>query len=434
MAYRPFTPSGRNGAYVGPLGGFITDFALHLRSRGYSVWTAGYCLGVACEFSRWLKARDLRLSDLGHQTFARFLRSRSRRVPLRHDDRSALRRLIEFLWERRLIPAEGLHGSNLQIAGTRNTGHERVPATLRPIDLRGSSPAERAFEPYLADERGLVSTTRRNYLFYVRRFLSELKVADWSQVKRLAADDVTAYVVRHVGDHGRTTAKAMVTALRSFLRFLHIRGKTRTDLSKGVPTVPRYRMSSVPKFLCPEDVRLLLVACDRRTASGRRDYAILLTLARLGLRAGELAELTLEDVDWRAGEIVIRGKGGCESRLPLPRDVGRALADYLRRDRPRCKSRRLFIRNLGPWTGFANSQSVSNVVGRALERANLNPPHRGAHVLRHSLATQLLHKGASLLEIAEILRHRHPDTTAIYAKVDLQKLRRVARAWPGGAV
>jgi len=165
---------------------------------------------------------------------------------------------------------------------------------------------------------------------------------------------------------------------------------------------------------------------------GERNYAILLLLARLGLRAGEIVAMTLDNIDWEAGELTVRGKGGRQARLPLPRDVGEALANYLRHGRPQCSSRCVFIRARAPCRGFANSAAITTIVERAIGRAGLKPPSRGAHVLRHSLATAMLRKGASLAEIGEVLRHRHADTTAIYAKVDLDALRTIAQPWPGG--
>jgi site-specific recombinase XerD len=175
-----------------------------------------------------------------------------------------------------------------------------------------------------------------------------------------------------------------------------------------------------------------LNSCDRNTALGKRNYAILLLLARLGLRAGEVVALTLEDLDWEAGLITVRGKGKRAAQLPLPVEGGTALADYLRQARPPCASRRVFIRAKAPRVGLANSIAICSLVERALQRAGMKSAYRGSHLFRHSLATQLLNQGASLGEIGELLRHRRPDTTAIYAKVDLSSLRAIALPWPGG--
>jgi site-specific recombinase XerD len=203
------------------------------------------------------------------------------------------------------------------------------------------------------------------------------------------------------------------------------------DLAAVVPTVANHRFSGLPKFLTPDEIERLLHVCDLGTVAGRRDYAILLLLARLGLRAGEVVHMTLEDIDWDAGELVIRGKSRRENRLPLPVDVGKAFAQYLRHGRPRCCSRRVFIRLSAPHQGFSSSVAVCDVVRRALARAGLNPAFKGAHLLRHSLATRMLRAGASMGEIGQILRHRLANTTEIYAKVDLTALRALAEPWPG---
>jgi len=197
-----------------------------------------------------------------------------------------------------------------------------------------------------------------------------------------------------------------------------------------IPTVADWRHSTVPKYLSEEQVERLLDACNRDTATGRRDQAVLLLLSRLGLRACEVVALELDDIDWRSGEITVRGKGSHHDRLPLPSEVGNALAEYLRRHRPACTTRRLFVRARAPRRGFTSSGAIISIVRRALRRADLNPPLRGAHLLRHSLATGMLRKGAAMAEIGQVLRHRSPITTEIYAKVDFDALRALALPWP----
>ena len=223
-----------------------------------------------------------------------------------------------------------------------------------------------------------------------------------------------------------------MTALRSFLRYLRLREVIATDLAACVPTVASWSLSTLPRFLPACDVERVLKCCDRKTTAGRRNYAILLLLARLGLRACEVVHLNLEDVDWRIGQITIRGKGGTSAQLPLAADVGDAIASYLRNDRPRCSTRRLFVRDRAPLTGLGNSSTVSSLVRRALQNVGIESAHMGAHVLRHSLATNLLRQGGSLDEIGELLRHQSPNTTAIYAKVDIVALHTLALPWPGG--
>ena len=224
----------------------------------------------------------------------------------------------------------------------------------------------------------------------------------------------------------------MTTAFRSFFRFLFQKGELHADLAASVPTVAAWRLSTVPKHLTPEEVERVLKACNRGLASGRRDYAVLLLLARLGLRAGEVVALQLDDINWRAGEITVRGKGLFHDRMPLPADVGKALASYLRRDRPACQTRRVFVCMKAPPRGFAGPGTLTTIVRRALARADLHPIFKGAHLLRHSLATSMLGSGATLGEIGEVLRHRTPNTTQIYAKVDFEGLRSLAHPWPMG--
>jgi site-specific recombinase XerD len=232
-----------------------------------------------------------------------------------------------------------------------------------------------------------------------------------------------------------TTAQHAATALRSFLRFLFLRSETMTDFAVAIPSVHRWGQAKVHPYLCPAEVEQLLASCDVTTVNGRRDHAILLLLARLGLRACEVAALEIADLRWRAGEIVVRGKGRVCQRLPMLPDVGAAVALYLREARPISPSPRVFLRNDAPRIELS-PDAVGFVVRRALCRAGLHPPTRGSHLLRHSLATTMIRHGASMTEIGEVLRHRSPETTEIYAKVDFEALRAVALPWTGwgGAV
>ncbi|MEO8181968.1 MAG: tyrosine-type recombinase/integrase [Deltaproteobacteria bacterium] len=222
----------------------------------------------------------------------------------------------------------------------------------------------------------------------------------------------------------------MGTALRSFLRFLFLRGETRMDLALAVPTVRQWRLSTVPRYMSAQDVDLLLRACDLSSITGRRDRAILLLLARLGFRASEIRTLELGDLRWREGESVVRGKGMVRDRLPLLPDVGEALVLYIREGRPPGGTRHVFLCRKAPHRGFAHPSTVSTIVARALSRAGLAPAMRGAHLLRHSLATGMVRRGASLAEIGQVLRHRSANTTEIYAKLDFGALRDVALPWP----
>jgi site-specific recombinase XerC len=282
------------------------------------------------------------------------------------------------------------------------------------------------YEEYLVRERGLTGSTVRAYIDFARRFIAEERPRlDW---RRMTAADVARFVMRTARRFRPPMCKLMVTALRSLLRFLHVRGSIALDLASGVPTVAGWRLSGLPKAIEACQVVRILAAFGGSPA-GLRGAAIVRLLVRLGLRAGEVAALDLDDVDWRTGELVVRGKGRHDSRLPLPPDVGRALAAYLRRGRPRSSVRALFLRDRAPFTRLRPG-AVCHVARTALAVVGVRG---GAHRFRHTAATLLLRRGASLSEIAHVLRHRSADTTAIYAKVDLAALGTVARRWPGGA-
>ncbi|MGA8053445.1 MAG: tyrosine-type recombinase/integrase [Burkholderiales bacterium] len=315
-------------------------------------------------------------------------------------------------------------------------GHLRGEATrARPEPEHDDSPAAlllQRYEIYLREERGLTKETVCNY----RRLVSPLVFERFAgattgaPASGLGLQEVRDYLLRTTRTLAPATVQLVATALRSFLRFLFLRGETTVDVARAVPSGRRWREARVHPYLCPEEVEQLLAACDRTSANGRRDHAILLLLARLGLRACEVAAIEIGDLRWRAGEIVVRGKGQVHQRLPMLPDVGAALALYLREGRPMSASRNLFLRNDAPRIGLG-ADAVGLIVRRALGRAGLHPPHRGSHLLRFSLATTMIRRGASMAQIAEVLRHRSPETTEIYAKVDFEALRAVALPWTG---
>jgi integrase len=249
----------------------------------------------------------------------------------------------------------------------------------------------------------------------------------------LCASDVTTFVKDEVGKLSPGRVKLLITALRSFMRYLLHQGQITVELAGCVPTVACWSLSEIPKSLPAGTVQRVLAQQDRTTAVGCRNFAILMLLARLGLRAGEVVALNLEDLDWDDGLIRIRRKGGRWTKLPLPADVGEAVATYLRSDRPRCYSRRVFLRHRAPIRGFAHTITVSSIVRRTLIQAGVESQRTGAHLFRHTLAVDLLRNGASLDEIGDVLGHRSPNTTALYAKVDLPTLCTLALPWPGGA-
>jgi site-specific recombinase XerD len=298
------------------------------------------------------------------------------------------------------------------------------------------TPAQRLaadYRRYLSEERGCSDWTLENYGRHIDRFVTQRFGTGSLKRSRLQARDVVAFVKRNAQRHGRGHTLQVVTALRSFLRFLHYRGYIASDLAAAVPAVAHWRMVDLPKHLPAEAVQKVLDRCDQTTAAGRRNHAILLLLARLGLRAGEIIALQLEDIDWENAQLTVRSKKGRGwARLPIPRDVGKAIARYLRLDRPQCSCRTVFVRMLAPYQRLSDSPVISVLARNALEKAGVESVRKGAHLFRHSLATAMLRQGASLDEIGQVLRHKDPDTTALYAKVDLDALRRLAIAWPGG--
>ena len=293
---------------------------------------------------------------------------------------------------------------------------------------------ERNFSRHLERERGLSQSTLHNYLPVIRCFLTERFGSDGIVLNEIDASDVIQFVLRYARTMSCRRAQLMTSALRGFFRFLYFRGDTASDLASSVPTVADWKMSELPKSLKPEEVERLLQNCDRCTAIGQRDYAVLILLARLGLRAGEVVAMKLDDIRWEAGLITIRGKGARHDQLPIPQDVGEALATYLLHGRPPCDTRRVFIRVRAPRRGFSSSVAIADIVRRALTRAGIDSMRKGAHLLRHSLATKMLQRGACLSEIGEILRHSTQNTTEIYTKVDLVALSALAQPWPGGDI
>lgn len=388
----------------GPLHEHLPGFIAHLQAQGFRASSIRSKLVIVAQLSRWLDRRRFTRPTVDEDHVRDFLRSRLRRYRSAAAASATTFQLLRYLRTAREACAPSVTG----VVGT-------------------PSRTESAYREYLRLERGLANVTIHDYATLVRPFLLDLRG------RRPRAQDVTRFVLRESARMGPGRAKLLVTALRSVLRFLHYTGRSAEDLVPSVPTVRDWRHAALPKHIPASDVRRILGSCDRRTERGRRDRALLLLLARLGLRAGEVVRLSLDDVDWVAGELLVRGKGTRLDRLPLPPDVGSALVDYLRDERASDRSRRVFLSIRAPRGAFTGPSTVSSIVHRAIERAGLEPPSSGAHLLRHSLATDLLRRGASLAEIGQLLRHRSPDTTMIYAKVDLASLRSIAQPWPGGA-
>jgi site-specific recombinase XerD len=293
-----------------------------------------------------------------------------------------------------------------------------------------STPAESLLEgygTYLVEERGLAPGTVRGYLDVARLFLKTRPPVAGLDLEELTASEVIGFVTAECRHRGTGSARYVVTGLRALLRYCYIEGITARPLAEAVPTVAGWRLAALPRAIERDEVAALLRSCDRRTTFGRRDFAVLTLLVRLGLRAGEVAGLLLDDIDWRRGELLVRGKGPKDERLPLPADVGEAIAGWLRRGRPRCAAREVFTRVRAPHRGLT-SQGISAIVGAAARRAGLGGVH--AHRLRHTAATEMLRSGAGFQEIGQVLRHQSVLTTSIYAKLDRSSLRELAKPWP----
>lgn len=283
-----------------------------------------------------------------------------------------------------------------------------------------------AYRDYLVEERGLAASTVRNYLEVARPFVSQRGASGRTDLRGLTGVEVSEFVVDECRTRGVGSATIVVVGMRALLRWLHLAGITLTGLAGAVPSAASWPASSLPQPIDRRQAARLLACCDRRTAVGRRDFAVLTLLLRLGLRVGEVAVLELGDVDWRHGEILVRGKAGRAERLPLPADVGQAVAGWLRHGRPRCSSTRVFTTLLAPRRELSR-KGVSAIVHRAARRSGVAV---SAHRLRHTAATQLLRSGASLPEVGQVLRHASMLSTAIYTKVDHAALSAVARPWP----
>jgi len=397
--------------HYGPLGSHIDGFAQILMVQGYKRSTAKYKIGIIADLSRWLDQQGLSLKDLDEIILNKFLLYRGRRGSIFKIEPPTLRQLLKHL---------------------RETGV--VADSVRVDDHSKRRRIESGFAKYLVQERGLEQATIDTYLPIADRFLSDQFGTGPIVLNDLHPSDIVRFILRCTETVSTKSAQRIVCSLRSFFRFLYQRGETAIDLSPSALTVANWRLSELPKFLEPEQVEHLLQSCNQDTLIGWRDYVILLLLARLGLRAGDVVHMTLDDIDWEVGELIVCGKSDRQERLPLPQDVGEALVRYLCNGRPPCSSRRVFIRINAPHKGFSSSVAICNIVRRALRRVKLNPAFKGSHLLRHSLATQMLRGGASLAEIGQILRHQRLDTTQIYAKVDLAALSALAQPWPGGEI
>lgn len=391
------------------LDGHVREFVATLATMGYARTTQHEKRWVIARFVRWARRARLAIADLDEACVRRFLARRRRRP--RKMDGATVQQFLEHLRSVRVVPSR--------------YASESEPSSGEVL--------LRKYCGHLRNNRGLCSRSIEVYTPFARAFVDAQLLPEW--VASLDASAVRAYLLRRSRNRSVSFVKLLAAALRSFLRFLFLEGVTQLDFSMAVPPVRRWRLAAVPPFLTPEEVERVISATDRSTASGRRARAMLLLLARLGLRASEVAALALDDIRWDVGEIVIRGKGRVHDRLPLLDDVGEELALYIREARGPSSSRRVFLRRCAPHVGLSGPTAVCLVARHALRRAGLARAGRiGAHIFRHSLATRMIRHGASLAEIAQVLRHRSLDTTQLYAKVEFEALGRIALPWPSTEV
>ena len=384
----------------------LQDFEGELLQQGYPPSTVHRKKRLFADLSDWLQAQELTAGDLSFRLADRFLRDRRSAGFARHKTHRTLRPILDYLHRLKLSPP-----------------------LEAPVREGPSSVILDRYRRFLTMERSLIATTVERYIDRLRPFLDSRNSADALELGNLRPADIISFVVARCPRENSSTAKLTVTALRSFLGFLHLEGITERSLVCAVPSVARRRLVGLPKGLEPDQVQRLLASCHANTPVGCRDLAILTLLVRLGLRRGEVAKLMLDDIDWRAGTIVVRGKGNCIERVPLPQDVGLRLVEYLEQARPmNALGRAVFVRCVAPYHHLTPTR-VSTIVADAARRADLGRVH--AHRLRHTAATQLIRAGASLPEIGQLLRHVRTGTTAIYAKVDRNGLRMIARPWPG---
>jgi site-specific recombinase XerD len=390
---------------------YFEPYSEYLADRGYSQVSYWKKTFLISEFSRWLGKKRIAADAIIAEHKEAFLRYSARCRTPKGGQRGALSGITGWLQDKGVIDSS-------------------VAASTRPSGI------EVILQEYAAwsrEERGLAPSTVENYSGYVRRFLSSICSTEELRLAGIKASQITDYIRRNAPrDRTFSQAKNIVSALRSFLRFARYRDYIQTDLAAVVPSVAGWSMASIPRAMPADCVRRLLNESKTwRTPAGLRDRAILLLLARLGLRAQEIVRFELDDVDWSQGWLKVHGKGRQERPLPLPHDVGAAIASYLKNGRPESTCRRAFLRSRAPFDGLKTHSDICQIVRRAIDRAGLKLDFTGSHQLRHALAVDMLRQGISLTEIGQVLRHRNPDTTRRYAKVDIEGLREVALPWPG---
>lgn len=394
---------------IGPLAPYVDEFAKQIIDQGFKHYSMCPQVRLMAKFSSWLEANDIDLQNVTDEHAQQFLNKLSRGKSVKKGYFATIHRIMAFLHQLNAIP-------------------EQIPLA---VEMTPGQLAVYTFGQHLKLDQGLLPGTCIQYLSFVEQFLVERFENEAINFNELSAADVVGFIRRQAVRLSPSRAKSATIALRSYMRYLRFRGEIKLDLASAVPTVPNWSMTGIPRAISPDHVRAVLESCCRDTAVGCRDYAILLLLARLGLRSSEIVALTLDSIDWDIGCITVVGKGGNSSKLPLPAEVGAAIAVYLQQGHPRNSCRALFLRTNAPIRGLGSFTSIGSIVLAAITRAKIETRYKGAHQFRHALACEMLRQGASMTEIGSLLRHRHPKTTGIYAKVDFVALRPLSQPWPG---
>ena len=400
---------------AGPLGDHLGEFVASLIDQQYATSVVYIKALHAVAFDRWLAKRRVTLADLGEIHIERYQRRgrhqhRSICAETRRRERYDVSEVLQFLRARGVCKTADV---------------DPIPADAFVV----------GFEQHLRHHQGLTTATIETYSRFASQFLHERFGTGEVDLRALRSIDAIEFVQRQAKRMQPSALKCVVNALRSFLRYAQYRGEVAPELVAAVPAVATWTTTPpLPRAISPEHAQRAIDSCDLRTSLGLRDRAVLLLLARLGLRAHEIIALQLDNCNWDIGCLRVRSKGGRECLLPMPADVGEAIAAYLERGRPATADRHLFLRSMAPIRGFLpGSYAIGSIVRYALQRAKVEAPHTGSHQFRHALAVRMLERGASLAEIGEVLRHRSPQTTSIYARVDISSLRSLALPWPGGA-
>jgi len=392
-----------------PSGPLIEGFADHLFQNGYAEISARRHIRSAEHIVRWGTRSDLSVSEMDDRALQRF------------GDHLTRCRCGRYCCADRV---DILTGARLFLRHSQCVD----TAVIRLPDPADSKPALlESFCQWMREHRGSSELTLYNYGLPIRDLIRRFG----EDPSKLDAQGLRKFVLNQSRSSGWATAKRCTTALRMFLRFLIAEGRCRAGLLGAIPVLAHWRLSSLPRYVSPEAVERVIDSCNLSSPVGKRDRAILLLLARLGLRAGDIVHMRLEDIDWKGAWVHVSGKGHRQTRLPLTQEVGDAIVSYVQEGRPRSHTDRLFLRSRAPFRGFRSHPAVSVIVATAFRRAGIIRPGRGAaHLLRHSIASSMLRQGASLQELSALLRHRSIETTQIYAKIDVTALQQIAQPWP----